>query len=39
MTVPDDLSTLGEKPFADAVVKLEELLAQSWPSLLDRGWL
>ncbi len=34
MTVPDDLSTLGEKPFADAVVKLEELLAQSCRAFL-----
>ena len=34
MTMPDDLSTLGEKPFADAVVKLEELLAQSCRAFL-----
>lgn len=29
MTTPDDLSVLRDKPFADAVAKLEELLAQS----------
>lgn len=29
MTAPDDLSALDEKPFAEAVVKFEELLAQS----------
>ncbi len=29
MTALDDLSALDEKPFAEAVVKLEELLAQS----------
>lgn len=34
MTVPDDLSALHEKPFADAVVKFEELLAQSGRAFL-----
>jgi hypothetical protein len=34
MNVPDDLAALREKPFADAVVKFEELLAQS-----DRAFL
>ncbi len=34
MTTPDDLSPLREKPFADAVVKLEELLAQSGRAFL-----
>ncbi len=34
MTAPDDLSTLGEKPFAEAVVKLEELLVQSGRAFL-----
>jgi len=34
MTAPDDLSALGEKPFAEAVVKLEELLAQSGRAFL-----
>lgn len=34
MTVPDDLSALREKPFADAVVKCEELLAQSGRAFL-----
>jgi len=34
MTAPDDLSALGEKPFADAVVKFEELLAQSGRAFL-----
>ncbi|MGA2545662.1 MAG: SIR2 family protein [Rectinemataceae bacterium] len=34
MTVPDDLSALDEKPFSDAVVKLEELLAQSGRAFL-----
>lgn len=29
MTVPDDLSPLSKKPFAEAVAKLEELLTQS----------
>lgn len=29
MTMHDDLSALGQKPFADAVSKLEELLTQS----------
>lgn len=34
MTVPDDLSALDEKPFADAVVKFEELVAQSGRAFL-----
>ncbi len=34
MTAPDDLSALHEKPFADAVVKFEELLAQSGRAFL-----
>lgn len=34
MTMPDDLSTLNEKPFSDAVSKLEELLAQGSRSFL-----
>jgi hypothetical protein len=34
MTAPDDLSALGEKPFADAVVKLEELLSQNGRAFL-----
>ena len=34
MTVPDDLSALDEKPFAEAVVKFEELLAQSGRAFL-----
>lgn len=34
MTEPDDLSALREKPFTDAVVKLEELLAQSGRAFL-----
>jgi hypothetical protein len=34
MTVPDDLSALREKPFDDAVVKFEELLAQSGRAFL-----
>lgn len=34
MTTPDDLSVLGEKPFADAVSKLEELLFQSGRAFL-----
>lgn len=34
MTAPDDLSALGTKPFADAVVKLEELLTQSGRTFL-----
>jgi hypothetical protein len=34
MTAPDNLSTLREKPFADAVVKFEELLAQSGRAFL-----
>jgi hypothetical protein len=34
MTMPDDLSVLGEKPFAEAVVKLEELLVQSCRAFL-----
>lgn len=34
MTVPDDLSALHDKPFADAVVKFEELLAQSGRAFL-----
>lgn len=34
MTTPDDLSILGEKPFADAVSKLEELLFQSGRAFL-----
>lgn len=34
MTAPDDLSALGKKPFADAVVKFEELLAQSGRAFL-----
>lgn len=29
MTAPDDLSALDERPFAEAMVRLEELLAQS----------
>jgi hypothetical protein len=34
MTAHDDLSAIGSKPFADAVVKLEELLAQSGRAFL-----
>lgn len=34
MTIQDDLSALNEKPFSDAVSKLEELLAQSSRSFL-----
>ncbi len=34
MTVPDDLSPLREQPFADAVLKLEELLGQSGRAFL-----
>ena len=34
MTVPDDLSALDERPFAEAVVKFEELLAQSGRAFL-----
>ena len=34
MTVPDDLSALEKKPFADAVVKFEELLAQGGRAFL-----
>jgi len=34
MTVPDDLSALHEKQFADAVVKFEELLGQSGRAFL-----
>ena len=34
MTVPDDLSALDEKPFAETVVKFEELLAQSGRAFL-----
>lgn len=34
MTTPDDLSVLGEKLFADAVSKLEELLFQSGRAFL-----
>jgi len=34
MTVPDDLSALDEKPFAEAVVKFEELLAQNGRAFL-----
>jgi len=34
MTSPDDLSALREKPFAEAVVKLEELLVQSGRAFL-----
>lgn len=34
MTVPDDLSTLREKPFAEAVTKFEELLEQSGRAFL-----
>ena len=34
MTEPDDLSALDEKPFAEAVVKFEELLAQSGRAFL-----
>lgn len=34
MTVQDDLSTLNEKPFSEAVVKLEELLVQSGRAFL-----
>jgi hypothetical protein len=34
MTAPDDLSVLREKQFADAVVKFEELLAQSGRAFL-----
>lgn len=34
MTAPDDLSALRDKPFADAVVKFEELLAQSGRAFL-----
>ena len=42
MTVSDDLSALEKKPFADAVVKFEELLAQGGrrvPSLCASGFL
>ena len=34
MTVPDDLSALKEKPFADAVVKFEQLLTQGGRAFL-----
>lgn len=34
MTMTDDLSALGDKPFSDAVVKFEELLAQSGRAFL-----
>jgi hypothetical protein len=34
MTAPDDLSALDEKPFAEAVVKFEELLAKSGRAFL-----
>lgn len=34
MTVPDDLSVLREKPFADAILKLEGLLNQSGRAFL-----
>lgn len=34
MTVPDDLSALDEKPYTEAVVKFEELLAQSGRAFL-----
>ena len=34
MTKPDDLSVLREKPFAEAVEKLEDLLVQSGPAFL-----
>ena len=34
MTVPDDLSALDKKPFADAVVRFEELLAQGGRAFL-----
>jgi hypothetical protein len=34
MTVPDDLSSLREKPFAEAMLKLEELLAQGGRAFL-----
>jgi hypothetical protein len=34
MTMPDDLSPLGEKPFAEAVVKLDELLVQTGRAFL-----
>ena len=34
MTAPDDLAALREKPFADAVVKFEELLTQSGRAFL-----
>lgn len=34
MNKPDDLSALKEKPFADAVVKFEDLLAQSGRAFL-----
>ena len=34
MTVTDDLSALEKKPFADAVVKFEELLAQGGRAFL-----
>ena len=34
MNKPDDLSFLTEKPFSDAVQKLEDLLAQNWRAFL-----
>lgn len=34
MTTPDDLSALGDKPFADAISKFEELLTQSGRAFL-----
>ncbi len=34
MTGPDDLSALRKQPFADAIVKLEKLLAQGGPAFL-----
>lgn len=34
MSMTDDLSALGDKPFSDAVVKFEELLAQSGRAFL-----
>ena len=34
MTVPDDLSALKKKPFADAVVRFEQLLAQGGRAFL-----
>jgi hypothetical protein len=34
MTAPDDLSALSDKPFSDALVKFEELLAQSGRAFL-----